>query len=184
VRLTRGRLNVFSASLHLEFSTIEDFAAKAAWFAMMLDDRTRFVVNQVVLPGREADAQRGRDALEARGLRWFAQLYKHDGGVATYAPGVLVPLIGKRPANLAPSYRGKTCWAGVEYFTVDKDGDAWSCRTAKRFGEGRLGNLFDGTLRRSLAPAACSYDICPCSVPVNRGMIEGVAPQPGLEEME
>lgn len=183
-RLTRGRLNVFSASLHLEFATIDDFAAKAQWFAMMLDDSANFVVNQVVLPGREADAARGRDALEARGLRWFPQLYKRDGGVAEYPGETLVQLIGKRPVNAAPSYRGKVCWAGVDYFTVDKDGDAWSCRTAKRFGEGRLGNLFDGTLARGLAPHTCGYDICPCSVPVNRGMIEGVAPQPGLEESE
>jgi hypothetical protein len=183
-QLTRGRLAVFSASLHLEFTTVADFAAKAAWFALMLDERTHFVVNQVVLPGREDEAARGRDAIEGKGLRWFAQLYKHDGGVARYADGVLVPLIGKRPANRAPSYRGKTCWAGVDYFTVDKDGDAWSCRTAKRFGEGRLGNLYDGTLRRAVAPAACDYDICPCSVPVNRGMIEGVAPQPGLGDGE
>lgn len=180
-RLTRGRLAVFSASLHLEFTSIDEFAAKAAWFAMMLDASTGFVVNQVVLPGREADAERGRDAIEARGLRWFPQLYKSNGGVASYGDD-LVQLVGKRPVNAAPSYRGKTCWAGVDYFTVDKDGDAWACRTAKRFGEGRLGNLFDGTLQRSLTPHACSYDICPCSVPVNRGMIEGVAPQPGLQE--
>lgn len=183
-RLTRGRLAVFSASLHLEFTTVEEFAQKAAWFALMLDDGVKFVVNQVVLPGREADAARGRDAIEAEGLRWFAQLYKREGGVAEYPERTLVQLIGKRPANRAPSYRGHLCWAGVDYFTVDKDGDAWACRTAKRFAEGGLGNLFDGTLRRSLAPLPCSYDICPCSVPVNRGMIEGIAPNPGLEAAE
>lgn len=183
-RLTRGRLAVFSASLHLEFTSIDAFADKLAWFALMLDAGVKLVVNQVVLPGREAEAARGRDAIEARGIRWFAQLYKRDGGVAEYPDGALVQLIGKRPANTAPSYRGRTCWAGVDYFTVDKTGDAWSCRTAKRFGEGRLGNLFDGTLQRALAPQPCGYDICPCSVPVNRGMIEGVSPGPGLLEQE
>ena len=75
----------------------------------------------------------------------------------------LIPLIGTRPANTAPSYRGRTCWAGVEYFTVDKNGDAWSCRTAKRFDEGALGNIFDGTLALAAAPSPCTYDICPCS---------------------
>jgi hypothetical protein len=49
---------------------------------------------------------------------------------------------------------------------------SWSCRTAKRFGEGALGNLFDGSFARMAAPAPCTYDICPCSVPANRGMIE------------
>jgi len=56
--------------------------------------------------------------------------------------------------------------------TVDKNGDAWSCRTAKRFDEGALGNIFDGTLALAAAPSPCTYDICPCSVPANRGMIE------------
>ncbi len=86
-----------------------------------------------------------------------------------------MPLLGKRPANTAPSYRGHTCWAGVEYFTVDKDGAAWACRTAKRHGEGRLGNVFDGALARLASPAPCPYDICPCTVAANRGMIEGIA---------
>lgn len=176
---TRGRLAVFSASLHLEFADAEEFAEKAAWFVLQLDPEARFVVNQVVLPGREAEAARCRDALAARDIRWFPQLYKVDGGVATYPdPDALVPLIGRRPtpreANVAPSYRGRRCWAGVEYFVVDKDGGAWSCRTAKRHGEGRLGNVYDGQVALAAGPAPCSYDICPCTVPANRGMIEGV----------
>jgi sulfatase maturation enzyme AslB (radical SAM superfamily) len=173
VQQTRGRLAVFSASLHLEFVDVEDFAAKAEWFSLQLDGETAFVVNQVVLPGKEDEAEKCRDVIEARGIRWFPQLYKVDGGVADYDnPDELVQLIGKRPANTAPSFRGRTCWAGVDYAVVDKNGDAWSCRTAKRYGEGALGNLFDGSFARLAAPAPCTYDICPCSVPANRGMIE------------
>jgi sulfatase maturation enzyme AslB (radical SAM superfamily) len=175
--MTRGRLAVFSASLHLEFVSVHDFAAKAEWFLLQLEPGVSFVVNQVVLPGREKDAEACRAVLEERGLRWFPQLYKVDGGVADYDnPDELVQLIGRAPtprdANIAPSYRGRTCWAGVDYFVVDKNGDAWSCRTAKRHGEGALGNVFDGSFARQLAPQACAYDICPCSVPANRGMIE------------
>jgi hypothetical protein len=179
-QLTRGRLAVFSASLHLEFTTVDEFAAKAEWFVLQLDPSVSFVVNQVVLPGREREADACRAVIEARGLRWFPQLYKHDGGVHDYEnPELLVPLIGRKPtardANTAPSYRGRTCWAGVDYFVVDKTGEAWACRTAKRFDEGALGNIFDGTLALLTAPSACSYDICPCTVPANRGMIEGIA---------
>jgi len=177
--LVRGRLNVFSASLHTEFVAVEAFVEKAAWFVSSLDPEVSFVVNQVVLPGREADAARCRDALAEHDIRWFPQLYKTGGGIAEYPDeAALRDLIGEAPgprdANLAPSYRGRTCWTGVDYFTVDKDGAAWSCRTAKRHGEGRLGNLFDGSLTRRSEPAACPWDICPCTVPANRGMIEGV----------
>src|SRR5262249_32846329 len=183
-RMTRGRLAVFSASLHLESVTVEDFADKAAWFALILEPSVRFVVNQVVLPGREDEAARCRAVVESHGLRWFPQLYKRDGGVAEYPqPDALVPLIGRRPtpreANVAPSYRGRTCWSGVDYFVVDKDGDAWACRTAKRYGEGALGNIFDGTFARATAPGPCGYDICPCTVPAHPGMIEGIT---GVEE--
>lgn len=172
-QLTRGRLAVFSASLHLEFVDVNDFAARAEWFVLQLDRDTSFVVNQVVLPGKETEAEACRDVIEARGIRWFPQLYKVDGGVADYDnPDELVQLIGTRPANTAPSYRGRTCWAGVDYAVVDKDGDAWACRTAKRYGEGKLGNLFDGSFARLAAPSPCAYDICPCTVPANRGMIE------------
>ncbi|MEZ4219739.1 MAG: hypothetical protein R3B13_02340 [Polyangiaceae bacterium] len=179
VELTRGRLRVFSASLHLEHVSLQDFADKAAWFRDQLEPTVSFVVNQVVLPGREDQAGAAKSALLARGIKWFPQLYKIKGGVYDYeSPERLVPLLGKRPgprdANVAPSYRGRLCYAGVEYFVVDKDGGAWACRTAKRHGHGFLGNVHDGALERLSAPAPCPYDICPCTVPANRGMIAGV----------
>jgi hypothetical protein len=178
-RMTRGRLRVFSASLHLEHVTVEEFARKAAWFRDLLDPAVGFVVNQVVLPGREAEAARCQAVLERAGVRWFPQLYKTNGGVAPYPdPDALVPLLGRRPgprdANVAPSYRGHRCWSGVQYFIVDKDGDAWACRTGKRHTEGRLGNVFTGDVTLLAAPAPCPYSICPCTVPANRGMIEGI----------
>ena len=164
--------------MHVEYVDCDAFAAKAAWFVDQLDPEVRFVVNQVVLPGREAFAATCRDAVEAVGLRWFPQLYKVNGGVAEYEPGALDDLLGDSPgprdANVAPSYEGRTCWTGVDYFTVDKDGTAWSCRTAKRHGEGRLGNVFDGRVQLRAEPAVCPWTICPCTVPANRGMIEGV----------
>jgi hypothetical protein len=181
-RLTEGRLQVFSASLHLEFTTPEAFADKAAWFHDLLDPGTRFVVNQVVRPGRLAEARRCRELLDAHGLRWFPQLLKVKGRVVDYGDDEpeLRALIGDSPgpreANLAPSYLGRTCWAGVEYFTVDKDGRAWSCRTAKRGGDGYLGNVYEGEVALRPAPSACTFDVCPCTVPANRGMIEGVGP--------
>jgi hypothetical protein len=175
--LTRGRLAVFSASLHLEFADPVAFASKARWFVDRADPGVRFVVNQVVRPGREDEALRCRAVIEGAGLRWFPQLQKTKTGLATYDdPDLVTEIVGEDPdprqANVAPSYRGRTCWAGVDYCVVDKDGAVWSCRTAKRHGEGGLGNVFTGTVKRFDAPAPCPYDICPCTVPANRGMIE------------
>lgn len=181
VARTRGRLDVFSASLHLEFVALDAFVEQAAWFVDTLDPSVRFVVNQVVFPGREDEALRCRDALAEVGIRWFPQLYKVKGRVVDYPDEAALRRVigdapGPREANLAPSYRGRRCWSGVEYFVLDKDGGAWSCRTAKRSGAGRLGDVFAGELALRSEPAACPWDVCPCTVPANRGMIEGVGP--------
>ena len=168
--LTRGRLGVFSASLHLEFAELGDFLAKARWFVDQLDREVDFVVNQVVLPGRLDEARRCRDALEEEGLRWSPQWLKVKGRPVSYE-GDIEALVGLRPANRSPSFKGRPCLAGVDYFTVDKDGSVWSCRTAKRHDEGRLGNLFDGSVQRWSQARPCPYDICPCTVPAHRGVV-------------
>ncbi len=178
--LTRGRLHVFSASLHLESVEPEHFAEKARWFVDQLDvDGPTFVVNQVVLPGKEAEASRCKKLIEAAGLRWFPQLYKTKRGVAEYPdPAALAALIGINPspkeANLSPSYFGRRCEAGRRYGVVDKDGALWSCRSAKRHNDGYLGNIFDGSARMWTQIRRCPFNRCPCTVPANRGMIEGI----------
>ena len=179
--LTRGRLGIVSASLHLEFTDVETFVAKARRLRELMDPGARLVINEVLVPGRLEEVARAREAIEAAGLKWFPQIMKTKQGTHAYdaddRPRVR-ELVGRDPtprqANLAPSYRGRRCWTGVEYFVLLQDGDAWSCRTARRFGEGYLGNALDGTVARFEGPRPCPYEICPCTVPANRGMIEGV----------
>jgi len=180
-RLTRGRLGIVSASLHLEHVAIDAFVAKAAALRAAIDPAASMVVNAVLVPGRLDEVAAARRALEAVGLRLFPQVMKVKGGVHAYddddAPQVseLVGISpGPRQANLAPSYRGRTCWTGVDYFVLTQTGDAWGCRTARRFDDGYLGNVHAGSFARLAAPRTCAYDICPCTVPANRGMIEGV----------
>lgn len=180
-RLTRGRLGIVSASIHLEHTAIDEFAAKARAFRDMIDPGASMVINAVLVPGRLDLVAAARAAIEAAGLPFFPQVMKVKGGVHDYVDDDrprLVSLLGRAPtprqANLAPSYRGNMCWTGVDYFVLTQTGDGWSCRTAKRFGEGHLGNVLDGSFARMTAPARCGYDICPCTVPANRGMIEGV----------
>ncbi|MCA9587607.1 MAG: radical SAM protein [Myxococcales bacterium] len=180
-RLTRGRLGIVSASLHLEFTTVEAFVDKALRLRDAIDADARLVVNAVLAPGRLDDVTRAKEIVTRAGLTFFPQVMKVKGGVHAYdeldAPAVS-RLVGISPsprrANVAPSYRGRACWAGAEYFVLTQTGDAWACRTSKRAGEGRLGNVLDGTFALASGPTPCAYDICPCTVPANRGMIEGV----------
>jgi len=179
--LTRGRLGIVSTSIHLEHVDVDRFVAKAARLRAAIDPAASMVVNAVLVPGRLDRVAAARAAIEAAGLRFFPQVMKVKGGVHDYRGDDrerLVALVGRAPgprqANLAPSYRGRTCWTGVDYFVLTRTGEAWSCRTARRFAEGYLGNVLDGSFRRAAGPQPCGYDICPCTVPANRGMIEGV----------
>ena len=179
--LTHGRLGIVSASLHLETVTAAEFADKAAAFRDSLAPSGRFVVNSVLVPGRLDAVLAARDVLAARGLRLFPQLMKVGGGLATYGDaeqGALRELLGDAPgperANVSPSYFGRRCWTGVDYFVLLQDGDAWSCRTARRHRDGYLGNALAGTFALGTEARRCPWAICPCTVPANRGMIEGV----------
>jgi hypothetical protein len=147
-----------------------------------MDPAATLVINAVLVPGRLAEVAAARRALAAVGLKLFPQVMKVGKGVHSYddadAPRVseLVGISpGPRDANLAPSYRGRLCHTGVDYFVLTQTGDGWSCRTARRVDEGYLGNVHAGTLRLMQVAHPCGYDICPCTVPANRGMIEGVA---------
>ena len=188
-RLVRGRLGIVSASLHLEFVSAEEFVRKAQALQKWLDPKARLVINTVLVPGRLEAVRAAEQLVHAAGLPLFPQLMKKAGGIAEYDPADrarIEDLVGISPsprrANMAPSYRGRTCWAGVEYFVLTQAGDGYSCRTARRFHAGYLGNVFAGTLRLWERPAPCPYDICPCTVPANRGMIEGVGGAAAAEE--
>lgn len=180
-RIARGRLGIVSASLHLESTTVAAFVGKALRLREWIGEGPSLVVNSVLVPGRLEELLAAREAVEAAGLPFYPQVMKVKGGVHDYseADRVLLPrLLGAggdpRRENRAPSYLGRRCWTGVDYLVLTQEGDAWSCRTAKRFGEGFLGNALDGGVRLAEGPRPCPYTICPCTVPANRGMIEGI----------
>lgn len=58
---------------------------------------------------------------------------------------------------------------GYRYFIIHPKGDAFACYPAKRYDEGYLGNIYDGTLRLGGGPMSCPYKVCPCTVPQNQG---------------
>jgi len=201
---TRGRLRVVSASLHLEHTTPPAFLARLQALRDAVDDDVRIVVNAVLVPDRLSSVREAQRAVEGAGFRFFPQLMKVKGGVFAYSPqqwsqvkeivGDLDEAARTRSANLAPAYTGRRCWAGARYLVLTKDGEAWSCRTAKRHGEGFLGSVFGsvhgassssssaGAVKLHPGARACPYTICPCATPANRGMIEGVASKAALDE--
>jgi MoaA/NifB/PqqE/SkfB family radical SAM enzyme len=184
-RLTADRLHIVSASLHPQTAVLKDFIEKAVAFRCLRAEYNRassFVVNVVLVPGRVRDHLEFRERLESAELRYFPQLMKIKGGVYPYddAEAELIRQLtdgsqDPRRVNRAPSYEGLHCEAGAWYFTVDQTGEAYSCRTGKRYldvnDRARLGNLVDGSFNLRAHGGPCPYTICPCTVPVNRGIV-------------
>lgn len=192
--LTHGRLAVVSASLHLEFTAVAEFLARLAVLRAAVHADARIVVNSVLVPGRLAVVADAKARVEAAGFRFFPQWLKVKGERHAYDDadmawvrrivGDLELAAQQRSANLAPAYTGKACYAGARYFVLLQDGTAWSCRSARRHGEGALGAVYTEDLALRTGPHRCGYAMCPCAVPANRGMIEGVPMRwsPGAEE--
>ncbi|PIE18950.1 MAG: radical SAM protein [Proteobacteria bacterium] len=180
------RLLITSASLHLEHTDVATFLAKATAYRDLRAaycPRSSFVVNSVLVPGRLDAALAAQRAVRAAGFRYFPQLMKIKGGVYPYTrrdrrliERICGPSHNPWAANRAPSYHGLHCDAGVWYLVVDQRGEAWRCRTAKRFAdheerEGYLGNLAGGTFVPWSRGGLCPYPICPCTTPANRGVV-------------
>lgn len=181
VSLVGDKLSVVSVSLHLEYVQANEFIDKVKTLRGWLKPETALVINNVLVPNTLENLLDIKKLVESSGLKYFPQVMKTKHGVFPYTEvdqSLVVQLTGKNPtakqANLAPSYRGLLCWTGVEYFVLDQQGHAWACRTGKRFQEGYLGNVLADTFKLKSLPMPCKYDICPCTVPANRGMIEGI----------
>ena len=179
------RLRTFSCSLHREEVSEDEFFEKARAVKAMLAryPRATFVVNSVVVPGTVGQVARSRARFEGAGLKFYPQLMRVNGALTSY--GVLDrlrvarhfgDLVSPAQMNRSYSFKGRQCHAGSKYFIVHPKGDAFTCYPGKRVGDGHLGNVFDGTLRLREGARPCPYEVCPCTVPQNRGIIEGFDP--------
>lgn len=175
-------LRTFSCSLHREEVPEADFLAKAVAVKRLLHawPRATFVVNSVVVPGQVEAVAASRARFEAEGLKFYPQLMRQEGAPVAYSASdtaliaeAFDDLDGPGQMNRGSALEGRLCHAGARYFVIHPRGDAFSCYPGKRFGDGRLGNVFQGTLALREGPAPCPYEVCPCTVPQNRGIIEG-----------
>ncbi|PIE18949.1 MAG: hypothetical protein CSA66_03405 [Proteobacteria bacterium] len=179
---TEGALHVFSASLHLEYASAEGFVARYASELRPWVERhgVRFNVTSVAAPARLAQL---RDEVAPRfaaaGIAFKVQPDKVRGRVREYSAEERQALLALGGHNLtgevAPDYFGRLCWAGGRYLAIKSDGQVWRCYPASRFGGrfARLGSLHEG-FELLDAPKVCPYTYCNCTVPIHRGMIEGV----------
>lgn len=202
--LTGSRLRITSASFHPDTAKLDEFLAKAIEYRECRESNnpnSSFVVNVVLVPGSVSHHFRYRDALNDAGLRYFPQLMKIRGGVYPYDDSEIAMIAeitggscNPREVNRAPNYQGLFCEAGMSYFIIDQKGEAYTCRTAKKYSgvddafapdedddavngqddfkvKARLGSFVRGDFQLFREGGLCPYSICPCTVPANRGIV-------------
>jgi MoaA/NifB/PqqE/SkfB family radical SAM enzyme len=174
-------LRTFSTSLHHEMIDEESFLETVRWVRRRLDPypRATLVVNSVLVP-EDLDALREtKGRFEAAGVKWYPQMMRVDGRNYRYTDAEWAKVLrltggaaSPHQVNMGYSFRGEPCWAGARYFIVTHKGNAYSCYPGKRFGDGYLGNVLRGTFRLWEGQRPCPYDVCPCTVPQNRGIVD------------
>lgn len=183
VRAARGRVGVFSCSLHLEY--VDDVAAYIAKAQQMKAALTASRDPALPPPSLCVTTVATRAALPrlvelgeqfaAAGLTWKVQPEKQDGTLVEYAPReaeVLVQLGGhNRTGEIAHRFTGRPCWAGARYFILDDRGQAYRCYPARRHKRQFLGNFLSEDFRLLEEPAPCQYPLCYCTVPIERRMM-------------
>lgn len=179
---TRGALHVFAASLHLEYDTPEAFVEKAQIVREALTEGGSFCVTSVATAERLQQLHDEVAPYFARhGIVFKVQPEKVHGVLREYDEAQLAMLraLGghNQTGEVAPNFRGRLCYAGANYFIIKSNGEAYRCYPASR-GIGphnRLGSFLDG-IALMQKPRVCPFDHCGCTVPIQRGMIQGIAP--------
>ncbi len=183
VEAARGRVGVFSCSLHLEYvSDIASYIAKARMMQSALlaaRDETlpppslnvTTVATRAALPQLSALSEQFAKA----GVTFKIQPEKLDGGIIDYSDSErtqLVQLGGhNRTGQLAHAYTGQPCWAGTRYFILDDRGTAYRCYPARRHKMERLGDFLSDNFALFETPRPCPYPLCYCTVPIERGLM-------------
>lgn len=176
---SRGALNIFSASLHLEYVSPETFVEKYNIVKEYESLGVNFHVTSVGVPDRLVQL---RDEVEPyfreHGINLKVQPEKIRGYVRDYTDNqkeILLQLGGhNQTGKIEHNFQGKLCFSGTNYIVIKSSGEAYRCYPASRVGGryARLGSLTEG-IQLNDGPRICPYTYCNCTVPIQRGMIEG-----------
>ncbi|MHC4829478.1 MAG: radical SAM protein [Planctomycetota bacterium] len=184
----RGRVGVFSCSLHLEYidteAAVDAFVEKAAWLQALLLEladpdlaRPSLVVTSVATRGALPRLAAMKARFEAAQVRFKVQPEKQNRDLIRYTEQEKLAILALGGHNdtgrIAHSFRGHPCWAGARYFILDDEGTAFRCYPARRYKVERMGNFLDADFRLPKEPAMCLYAYCNCTVPISRQMMAG-----------
>jgi MoaA/NifB/PqqE/SkfB family radical SAM enzyme len=183
VAAARGRVAVFSASLHLPYvADVPAFAEKVRYVEALVRAAAdpalpRPSVNVTTVATREALPRLlGLAGLFAdAGLKLKVQPEKQGSRVVAYTDDERALLLSLGGHNLTGElehrYLGRPCWAGASSLILDEKGEAWRCYPARKARRDRLGSFLEEGFALAPCPTPCTYESCHCTVPIARGMM-------------
>ncbi len=184
LRACQGAMSVFAASLHLEYDTPEAFVDRFHIVKPFLNEGAHFCVTSVASPERLVQLRDEVAPLFARhGIAFKIQPEKIHGKLRHYTEAeraILLELGGhNHTGQIAPSFLGRLCYAGANYLVIKSSGEVYRCYPASRIGghKAHLGSFIEG-IELLDGPRRCPYTHCNCTVPIHRGMIQGIAATP------
>jgi len=185
VAFSGNRLERICASYHFGLNeTPEPFIEKA----IVLNKKTieygsEFKVSCVLVPSKlDSILEVLYPKLKENGIKTVFQLLKvrKNGPSRRYNYNdqemrTIRRIVGDKEESLlvspCKSYRGKECYAGVNYLVMDSKGNVFLCFDAMERGEGWLGNIRKD-FRHNRKPVICEYDTCSCGSPFLDGNIK------------
>ncbi len=179
LQATRGSLNIFSASLHLEYATPQSFIDSYQTIRPYESLGVSFHVTSVGTPERLRELRdHVAPMFREQGIVFKVQPEKVAGYVREYTDEqkkILLQLGGHNlTGSIEHNFQGRLCHSGANYLVIKSTGEAFRCYPASRVG-GRFARL--GSLKEGISlfdgPRICPYTSCTCTVPIQRGMIQG-----------
>jgi len=183
VEAARGRVGVFSCSLHLDYvDDVAAFAEKARWLQGELAQRADSTlpaphvnVTTVATEGALGRLDALAEVFRAAEVTFKVQPEKQDRDVVPYdddARAVLLRHGGHNQTGVIEHrFEGRPCWSGARYFILDDLGEAFRCYPARRYRLERMGSFLDPSFRLDDEAKPCRYATCNCTVPIARGMM-------------
>ena len=175
---TRGALHVFSASLHLDYTTPEAIIERYETVRPYETLGVCFHVTTVAAPDRLGEIRdRVAPMFREHGVIFKVQPEKVRGYIREYTEDekrILLDLGGHNlTGEIAHNFQGRLCHAGTNYFVIKSTGEAFRCYPASRVGGrfARLGSFVEG-IELLDGPRICPYTYCSCTVPIQRGVVD------------
>jgi hypothetical protein len=178
IAAARGRIGVFSCSLHLEYvEDVDAYIARASRTRGQLAGsadpslpapslNVTSVATRAFLPRLPEIAAR----FAAAGVTFRIQPEKQDGDVIDYTEDERSQIV-ELGARVAHRYAGRPCWAGARYFVLDDLGRAFRCYPSRRRKLEPLGDFLSPAFALFEEPRPCLYQTCTCTVPIARKMM-------------